>query len=166
MFSLPSHSSAKSIVGAMLIAICCTVTSAPAVAAEKAAAPAAKSLPGPTIDVDVTEWIVFVADVVNPELNSRSLFHDSLPPFAEDLRPASPAADAKPAEPGPVGVIRISPDGPIDKEGTIDVQLGFKGGACWAIGRGDRFARAACCGRICESLPKAANRAACPPDRG
>lgn len=111
----------------MLIAICCILSLRPALAAEAAATPAAKSLPGPTINVDVTEWVVFVADVVNPELNSRTLFHDSLPPFAEDLRTAEPGDAAKPSEPSPIGVIRISPDGPIDKEGTIDVQLGFKG---------------------------------------
>lgn len=127
MLSLHHYSIAKSIAGAVLIAACCTISCGPALAAGPVAAPAAKSLPGPTIDVDVTEWIVFVADVVNPELNSRTLFHDSLPLFAEDLRTASPADDAKPSEPGPVGVIRISSDGSIDKEATIDVQLGFKG---------------------------------------
>ncbi len=115
-----------SVLSRILIAICCILPLRPALAAEKATAPAPKSLPGPTINVDVTQWIVFVADVVNPELNSRSLFHDNLPPFAEDLRIAEPADKAKPSEPTPIGVIRISPDGPIDKEGTIDVQLGFK----------------------------------------
>ncbi|HEY2148129.1 MAG TPA: hypothetical protein VGH32_09340 [Pirellulales bacterium] len=54
-------------------------------AAAKAAA-AAKSIPSPTINVSVTEWVVFIADVSNPQLNARNLFPDNLPPLVDDLR--------------------------------------------------------------------------------
>ena len=96
---------------------------------------------------------MFVADVANPELNARNLFHDSLPHFAEDLRAATDntkplesgaathpgldvslvgnrvvsTGDAKTSEPGPIGLIRVSADGPIDKDASLDVQLEFKG---------------------------------------
>jgi hypothetical protein len=156
-----------------LIAIFCTPFFGPASAAETGAAkplpgqpakplaaPTAKSLPSPTINLDATEWVVFVADVANPMLNARSLFHDSLPPQAEDLRSAATADDAKPSQsgtaadpgldvalseghapsvpassasaspslPGPIGLIRFSADGKVDKETAVDVQIGFKGG--------------------------------------
>jgi len=118
--------SATASAAAMLIAICYTPFFAPASAAETGATPTTKKLPNPTINVDVTEWVVFVADVANPELNARNLFHDSLPQFAEDLRTAAPAEDARASGPGPIGLIRVAADGPIDKDAALDVQLGFK----------------------------------------
>jgi hypothetical protein len=82
----------------------------------------------PTVHVNVTEWVVLVADITNSELNARGLFHDSLPPFCEDLR-TSPAPDkATPSNPGPIGMIRIAADGPLDKDDKLDVQLSFKQG--------------------------------------
>ena len=118
---------AQPIFAAMLIVILASATVRPAVAAD-AATPPKKAISNPTINVEVSEWAVFVADVVNPELNARNLFHDGLPPFAEDLRTAPPTDDSQSSQPSPVGLIRISAAGPIDTEGTIDVQLGFKGG--------------------------------------
>ena len=117
----------------------------------------AKSLPSPTINVSVTEWVVLVAEVSNPELNARGLFHDTLPPLVEDLRASRPAiADTvyssarrrmgvpqrghnssettesgerpNPAEPMPIGLLRFSGDGPIDKDTAVDVQISYKNG--------------------------------------
>jgi hypothetical protein len=99
-----------------------------AAAAPSPAASPAKSLPNPTINATVTEWVVFVAEVSNPELNARSLFHDSLPPLVEDLRTAKPEERANAAEPGPIGLIRFSADGPIEKDTAVDVQLSYKNG--------------------------------------
>jgi hypothetical protein len=107
-------------------------TSSPAKSAAAAvpspAASPAKSLPSPTINVSVTEWVVFVADISNPELNARSLFHDSLPPIVEDLRTAKPEERSNAAEPGPIGLIRFSGDGPMDKDTPVDVQISYKNG--------------------------------------
>ena len=89
---------------------------------------AGKSLPNPTVNASVTEWVIFVADVSKPELNARSLFLDSLPPMVEDLRMARPVEKANPGEPGPVGVIRFVPDGTLDGDAAVDVQLSYKGG--------------------------------------
>jgi hypothetical protein len=128
-----------------------------AAAVSSPAASPTKSLPNPTINATVTEWVVFVADVSNPELNARGLFHDSLPPLVEDLRASRPAvADTvyssprrrigvapqrnnsseatesgerpNAAEPMPIGLIRFSGDGTKDKDTAIDVQISYKNG--------------------------------------
>jgi hypothetical protein len=112
----------------VVAAVCC-------IGGIRAAEPAAtvkpapmKSLPNPTIGATVTEWVVFVADVANPELNARNLFHDNLPQFVEDLR-TSPTADKESAsQPGPIGLIRFAADGPVEKDVAIDVQLSYKNG--------------------------------------
>ena len=121
--------------------------------------PKPKSPPSPTLGVDVTEWVVFVADVANPTMNARDLFRSNLPecvgdtrgvPISSELQKASQIPidaadiiDAQPAlpiakganasqsadaAPCPVGVIRFSADGPVDKQTKIDVQIGFSGG--------------------------------------
>jgi hypothetical protein len=115
-------------------------------------------LANPTVNVSATEWVVFVADAVNPELNARSLFRDSLPQFVEDLR-ASPAAAEKsnPAEPGPVGLIRFSAEGPIDKETALDVQLSYKNGR--ALGHWPR-AKVRSAGLLWQDLRPAADQGA------
>ena len=110
----------------MLIALWQAPFVRPVSAAETGEAASAKKLPAPTINVNVTEWVVFVADVANPELNARNLFHDSLPHFAEDLRAAASTEEGHTSEPGPIGLIRVSADGPIDKDASLDVQLEFK----------------------------------------
>ncbi|HEX3997733.1 MAG TPA: hypothetical protein VHX65_04185 [Pirellulales bacterium] len=124
----------------ILLALCFAVCGSAALAAETgnpragkssdnaSANAAAKALPNPTVNVEVTEWAVFVADVVNPTLNARNLFSDPLPSFAEDLRTASSDDHAKPGDPAPLGLIRLSADGPIDKTETVDVQLSFNSG--------------------------------------
>lgn len=124
-------------------------------AASPAAAPA-KSIPSPTINAAVTEWVVFVADVSNPELNARNLFPDSLPPLVDDLRAsrpvapvqaysspygvpvaasaeadsaaAEPAERPKPGDPMPVGLIRFAAAGPLEKDAVVDVQISYKNG--------------------------------------
>ncbi len=118
--------------------------------------------PAPKINVDVTEWVVFVADVSRPMLNGRELYRTDLPDFAEDLRQipggdesgSQSPADAVdfendedvssnfftsqyiggvpkkggPVGPSPIGLIRLSTDGPVAKDAKIDVQLTFTGG--------------------------------------
>ncbi|HEV3416139.1 MAG TPA: hypothetical protein VG056_04980 [Pirellulales bacterium] len=113
---------------ASILALCGPWCCAPVVGAEAAATTPAHSIPGPTVNLSVTEWVVFVADAANPQLNARNLFHDSLPSFAEDLRKADSADKDHPSEPGPIGLIRFSADGPTDKDATVDVQLSFKQG--------------------------------------
>src|ERR1700756_2836524 len=49
-----------------------TPAKAAAAAAPAVAAPA-KSIPSPTINATVTEWVVLVADVSNPQMNARNL---------------------------------------------------------------------------------------------
>src|SRR5690348_11297079 len=94
---------------AAIIAAICSTGAVHAADSASAAKPApAKSLPNPTISASVTEWVVFVADVANPELNARNLFHDTLPQFVEDLR-TSPASEKKgTAQPGPIGLVRFT----------------------------------------------------------
>jgi hypothetical protein len=113
---------------ASILAICGPWCCAPVVGAEAAAGTPAHPIPGPTVNLSVTEWVIFVADAANPQLNARNLFHDSLPSFAEDLRKADSADKDHPSEPGPIGLIRFSADGPTDKDATVDVQLSFKQG--------------------------------------
>ena len=141
----------------ILVALACIALCSAAFAAEptKPAAAKPKSLPAPTVNLDVTEWVVFVADVVNPTLNARNVFRSDrpyLPDFADDLRSASgiviePSGfqptdvdekgsvdvlrlgerSAK-SEPSPIGLIRFSADGPIDKQAKVDVKIAFSGG--------------------------------------
>lgn len=137
--------------------------------AAKPTAGAAAKLPAPpTVNVDVAEWVVFVADVAHPMLNGKELFRDTLPDFAGDLRSAAAATsqpddssnspggvaqvvfvngravvaaavgsaapdvkaaaadDSKPPAPCPIGLIRLSADGPIDRHTKVDVRLGLK----------------------------------------
>ncbi len=96
--------------------------------AATSAAPAAKSLPNPTVNASVVDWAIFVADASKPEFNARELFRDPLPPLIEDLRTARPVDKAKPGEPGPIGVIRVAADGPLDAESNVDIQLSYKNG--------------------------------------
>jgi hypothetical protein len=116
----------------------------------------AKSIPSPTINAAVTEWVIFVADVSNPELNARNLFPDNLPPLVDDLRASRPDAPIqaypspygrlvpdktdedsaasqsaerpKPGDPMPIGLIRFSAAGPLEKDATVDVQVSYKNG--------------------------------------
>ncbi len=93
----------------------------------------AKSLPNPTINANVTEWVVFVADVSNPEFNARNLFHDTLPQFVEDLRTSAAsekaASERKAAsQPGPIGLVRFASDGALEKDVSVDVQISYKNG--------------------------------------
>ncbi len=125
-------------------------------AAARAAAAPAKSIPSPTINVSVTEWVVFVADVSNPQLNARNLFPDNLPPLVDDLRAsrpvvpvqdysspygmpvtasggddsaaAEPTERPKPGDPMPIGLIRFAAAGPLEKDAVVDVQVSYKNG--------------------------------------
>jgi hypothetical protein len=45
-----------------------------------------KSPPNPALNVDVTDWVVFVADVSNPTMNGRDLFRSDLPECVGDSR--------------------------------------------------------------------------------
>jgi hypothetical protein len=106
-----------------------SATTCAAADSTSAAKPAsAKSLPNPTISESVTEWVVFVADVANGELNARNLFHDNLPQFVEDLRTSAAADKESATQPRPIGLIRFSADGPPEKDVAIDVQLSYKNG--------------------------------------
>jgi hypothetical protein len=124
--------------------------------AAPAAATPAKLIPSPTINANVAEWVVFVADVSNPELNARNLFPDNLPPLVDDLRASRPEMPVqaypspygrlvpdkrdedsaalqsterpKPGDPMPVGLIRFSAAGPLEKDSAVDVQVSYKNG--------------------------------------
>ncbi|HKD38271.1 MAG TPA: hypothetical protein VKB78_15765, partial [Pirellulales bacterium] len=122
----------------------------------KTAAPApGKSIPSPTINSTVTEWVVFVSDVSEPQINARNLFPDSLPPLVDDLRASrpvpvrayvspygmpvatssdedttavEPTEKPKPSDPMPIGLIRFTANGPLEKDAAVDVQLSYKNG--------------------------------------
>ncbi|HUO07569.1 MAG TPA: hypothetical protein VM008_04660 [Phycisphaerae bacterium] len=100
-------------------------------------APAATNpaLEGPTINGTLTEWVIFVGDPYSTELNRKELARNTLPPFVNEVRDAPSAdgssgkADAASADtPIPIGVIRFTPAGPIDKGTTIDVAVSYKEG--------------------------------------
>ena len=98
-------------------------------AAEPAKAKPASLPPAPTINIDVTQWVVFVADPSYPELNRRGAVANDLPPLIGDLRTTRAAIDdASQARPGPVGVIRIIRSGLVNKDETFDVKLGYQNG--------------------------------------
>src|SRR5947209_7145531 len=71
---------------------------------------------------DVYEWVIFVADPAQPQVNASILYPSTLPDFAGSRRTQAPVEKA--AEPQPVGVIRFK--GTSGKD-TVDVQLTNKG---------------------------------------
>jgi hypothetical protein len=72
---------------------------------------------------DVIEWVVFVCDPNQPQANSNTLYHSTLPDFVGSRR--SPAPVEKQNDPAPIGVIRFQ--GATGKE-KVDVLLQNKGG--------------------------------------
>jgi hypothetical protein len=117
------------IVRAAIVAAICSTGAVRAADSASAAKPGpAKSLPNPTISASVTEWVVFVADAANPELNARNLFRDSLPQFVEDLRTSSASEKKGSSQPGPIGLVRFTADGAVEKDVAVDVQISYKNG--------------------------------------
>lgn len=84
----------------------------------------------PTINVEVTEWAVFVTDEAEGLLNRREAFNDSLPSFVNNLRKPPAVEEAKQIRetPAPVGVLRLMKTGPVATDATIDVQLTYRNG--------------------------------------
>ncbi len=108
--------------------------------AEPAKAKPASLPPAPTINIDVTQWVVFVADPSYAELNRRGGIDNNLPPLVGDLRSSRAAAVEGPgqARPGPLGVIRIARSGLVNKDESFDVKLGYQNGHVlghWPAGR-------------------------------
>ena len=108
--------------------------------AEPAKAKPAALPPAPTINIDVTQWVVFVADPSYAELNRRGGIDNNLPPLVGDLRSSRAAAVEGPgqARPGPLGVIRIARSGLVNKDESFDVKLGYQNGHVlghWPAGR-------------------------------
>jgi hypothetical protein len=93
-------------------------------------------IPGPTINADVTEWVIFVSDPYSSDMNRKELSKDTLPSFIDELRDSP--ADTDKSDIPPIGVIRIVPDGSVEKDATIDVSLTYKGGRAlgsWPVAR-------------------------------
>src|SRR5271170_1137216 len=74
-------------------------------------------IPGPTINVDVTEWVILVGDPYSSGMNRKELSKDTLPSFIDELRDTP--SDTDKSDIPPVGVIRLVPDGSIGKDATI-----------------------------------------------
>lgn len=93
--------------------------------------PSATLPDAPALNATVTEWVIFVADVSQGQLNRKDAFEDSLPRFVNDLR-TEPVEESQHlrSQPHPVGVIRLSSDAPraAGKATAFDVQLTFQNG--------------------------------------
>ncbi len=87
--------------------------------------------PGPTVNVAVTEWVIFVANPYGGDLNGPEIRSDALPSFMSDSR-ASPDQNEKGPPVLPIGVIRIASDGPLAADDKIDIQLTYKEGRTFA----------------------------------
>ncbi len=74
---------------------------------------------------DVYEWVIFIADPSQPQLNTNaaSLYDSTLPDFVGGRR--NPAPSEKAADPTPLGVIRFSGSSGSDK---VDILVTNKGG--------------------------------------
>ena len=89
--------------------------------------------PGPTVNVAVTEWVIFVANplrwrsqrAANP-LRRRFLLHEA-------IRGRQARTRTKKRLPVlPIGVIRIASNGPVADDDKIDIQLTYKEGRTFA----------------------------------
>jgi len=93
---------------------------------EPATAPAtqARTMPaGPTVNVEITEWVVFIADMTSKQLNRREAFDNTLPSFVNNSRREAAVKSA-----APMGVIRLTPTGLVNTDVAIDVQVMCKTG--------------------------------------
>jgi hypothetical protein len=116
-------------VGMMGLGAMAAVTTGPA--GDGAASAPAKSMPAaPTINVNVVNWTVFVADVSAREMNRREAFFNTLPAFINDSRRERETAGDGGERPGlvPIGMVRITPDGVVNTDATLDVELSYKSG--------------------------------------
>jgi hypothetical protein len=87
----------------------------------------ATSLPAPGAKIAVTEWVILVADQYLRQVNRMESIDDTLPAFIDERRSA-PTEKADALVPMPIGVIRFSATGPVDKEDRFDVSLNYKEG--------------------------------------
>jgi hypothetical protein len=102
-----------------------------------ASAPARSMPADPTANVAIVNWSIFLADVSYKNVNQNEAFYNAFPSFIGDSR--RQAAKPKAGDPGagnadaelrysPMGMIRISRDGPVNTDLAIDVELSYKNG--------------------------------------
>jgi hypothetical protein len=87
----------------------------------------AASQPAPAVKVAVTEWVILVADQYLRQVNRLESIEDTLPSFIDERRTA-PTEKENASAPMPIGVIRFSATGPLNKDDRFDVSLNYKDG--------------------------------------
>lgn len=110
---------------AILAAAVLAVTGLLVRAATPTTGPAATAPTSQSSEIEVREWVIFIADAGQPNASGRTLFNATLPPFMTSRRENAAAGEDN--RPTPMGVIRFT--GEVERDAPVDVLLTLPNGS-------------------------------------